>query len=727
MAASLDNMDTSLSQGPGETSHAGDGTPKTRGRACTECRSIKVKCENPHAMLDGPCARCTRLSLECVYREKKRGRKPRHGNPYAGDGPSEIVMQHGLLPGDSVPTNKHPSLQSPTASTSQTSSYVNSNRHYGDARFEQEHSSHGQPTPPFTSITSPEVHSVRDSSHHHMQSIQTNPHLTTGAGTIVDSSSGSTTNASVDPDRSLKFMGSAKEPHPKDATASAYSLANILADSRPSSPVNTMPINSLGVDTEPRDNYDTPISVGFLREDDVPELFHLYHEYLNPLIALLDPVLHTQTYVRTRSSVLFTAILTVACRFARPEAWVSCNSLAQTLLGRALADGICSIEYVQALSLLTFWKDSRDSSSWRKVGLAIRMAYELNLHERRSEPLSSVEMLAREQLNKERTWLQLVCYDMTTAMQRNHPQMIPDYSLPDAIEWLGDHPDFPCKADAMLVISSSFGGIRLLCHSLFSSMTTINKAAFEPLMRHVSSLLDERIKRWINTDQHLNLAPVSKAILKFQGLNLKLLVAELKLLNLVQPQLTATRIQTLECIKCAMDVLRHVITELVPNGTIIYCQDMLAIACAYAGVWLFKQIPHVDDGLCNEIIDTLNNVSTACRALARQKGDTPSHFVQFFDHLVRNAKKHPVPDPNVQVRSGVSVQTATGPGRSSGQVSASMPESINNYPVPELIPPLEGMDYQWTNVMNGLNDWWKNFNYLGADAVKGDLTMGNPM
>ncbi|CAE6484996.1 unnamed protein product [Rhizoctonia solani] len=630
-------MDTSLTQGPGETPQSGDGTPKTRGRA----------------------------------------------NPYAGDGPSEIVMQHGISPGDT--SSAHLPLHSPTASTSQTSSYVNSNYRYGDAKFEQERSLHGQPVSPFTSITSPEVYSVRDSPHYHMQGSNPSPHFTTGAGTNGGSSSGSGSapNASVDPDRSLKFMGSTKEPHPKDATASAYALANILADSRPASPINTTPVGALNHDTEPLDNYDTPISVGFLREEEVPDLFHLYHEYLNPLIALLDPALHTPNYVRTRSSVLFTAILTVASRFARPEAWENCNSLAQTLLGRALGDGICSIEYVQALSLLTFWKDSRDSSSWRKVGLAIRMAYELNLHEPRSEPLPRIELLAREQLNKERTWLR---YDMTTAMQRNNPQMIPDYSLPNAIEWLGDHPDFPCKADAMLVISSSFGGVRLLCHSLFSSMSTTNKAAFEPLMRHVSNLLEERVRRWINTDQNLNLAPVSKVILKFQSLNLKLLVAELKLLNLVQPQLTATRIQTLECIKCAMDVLRHVITELVPNGTIIYCQDMLAISCAYAGVWLFKQLPHVDEGLCDEIIDTLSSVSTACRALARQKGDTPSHFVQFFDHL----------DVGLPMRSGVSVQTATGPiQRTPTQMSSSMPESANNHPVPELIPPLEGMDYQW--------------------------------
>ena len=126
--------------------------------------------------------------------------------------------------------------------------------------------------------------------------------------------------------------------------------------------------------------------------------FASYHNSLNPIIALLDPALHSHSYVRSRSSVLFTAIICVACRFVRPHVWEQCNALGQTLLGRALADGICSIEYVQALSLMTFWKDPRDSSSWRKVGLAIRMAYELNLHEAREDPLPTDDMSAREQL-----------------------------------------------------------------------------------------------------------------------------------------------------------------------------------------------------------------------------------------------------------------------------------------------------------------------------------------
>ncbi|QRV92143.1 Fungal specific transcription factor domain [Ceratobasidium sp. AG-Ba] len=686
-------------------------SPKIRGRACTECRSIKVKCENQHPSLDGPCTRCTRLSLDCIYREKKRGRKPRHAHPYAGDGPSEILLQQNT-PSTS---SSYAQMPSPNVSTSQASSYVNSAERYGEARFDHEYSpARGPPVSPYTMSSHTDFHN-RESPHFHLQRVEpalTYPILDMGANAASSSTSGSGTgtSAGLDPDRSLKLLGGIKEPHPPNTSTNAYSLANILTDSRPASPVSGAPGQSSTHEPNSTDNYDDPVTAGIIPPDAVRVLFNFYHESLNPIIALLDPALHSPSYVRSRSSVLFTAILCVACRFVRPRAWDKCNALGQTLLGRALADGVCSIEYVQALSLLTFWKDPTDSSSWRKVGLAIRMAYELNLHERREKPLPAIEQLAREQLNRERTWLQLVCYDLTTAMQRSKPQMIPDFRLQDAYDWLSDHPQFPCNADMMLVASAALGGVRILCHSLFSSMNVSNKSAFEPLMRHVAHLMDERVQRWVVDNDGANLAPVSKALLKFASLNLKLIVSELRLLGLIQPQLSSARTHSLECIKCAMDILHHVITEMTPHRYITYCQDQIAITTAYAGVWLFKQLPYVDGELYQEIVDTLKRVSTSCGTLAQHQGDTPSYFVQFFDHLVRNA--------GTQRVSGATSVTASNMGArpemvdNSNFMSISQPMDVMQ--VPELIPPIEGMDRQWISVMNGLNDWWKNFNYLGT-------------
>ncbi|KAG8739392.1 hypothetical protein FRC10_005658, partial [Ceratobasidium sp. 414] len=227
-------------------------------------------------------------------------------------------------------------------------------------------------------------------------------------------------------------------------------------------------------------------------------------------------------------------------------------------------------------------------------------------------------------------------------------------------------------------------------------MNVSNKGAFEPLMRHVAHLMDERVKRWVTDNDQANLAPVSKALLKFASLNLKLIVAELRLLGLIQPQLSAARTHSLECIKCAMDVLRYVSADLAPNRYLIYCQDNLAITTAYAGVWLFKQLPYVDDELYQEIVDALRNVSKACTALSQQKGDTPSYFVQFFDHLVRNSSSQrvlsvgmPAP-PTIPARP--EVEQLQRPTMTSH--TATVPQPLNNARIPELIPPLEGMDHQ---------------------------------
>lgn len=69
---------------------------------CTACRAIKVRCDNPNLAYDGPCSRCTRLSLECVYHEKKRGRKPK--NEYV-----ESHMAFVLLMGFISPDEKQQS------------------------------------------------------------------------------------------------------------------------------------------------------------------------------------------------------------------------------------------------------------------------------------------------------------------------------------------------------------------------------------------------------------------------------------------------------------------------------------------------------------------------------------------------------------------------------------------------------------------------------------------
>jgi hypothetical protein len=126
---------------------------------------------------------------------------------------------------------------------------------------------------------------------------------------------------------------------------------------------------------------------------------------MNVTVAILDPVLHTASYCRTKSPLLYTAVLTVTSKVIRPKAYSSCLLLANKLVGQAVELGLCSVEIVQALSLLTHWKKADDATSWRRVGYAIRMAQELKMNAKASRPLPQNEKHAREVLNRERAWL----------------------------------------------------------------------------------------------------------------------------------------------------------------------------------------------------------------------------------------------------------------------------------------------------------------------------------
>lgn len=134
-----------------------------------------------------------------------------------------------------------------------------------------------------------------------------------------------------------------------------------------------------------------------------------YFHHLNVTVAVLDPVLHTATYCREKSPLLFSAILTVTAKIIRPKAYSSCLLVSNRLVGQAVEFGLCSIEVVQAILVLTHWKKADDATSWRKTGYAIRMAQELRLNQRAPRPLPRNERAAREVLNRERCWLSKCC------------------------------------------------------------------------------------------------------------------------------------------------------------------------------------------------------------------------------------------------------------------------------------------------------------------------------
>jgi len=142
---------------------------------------------------------------------------------------------------------------------------------------------------------------------------------------------------------------------------------------------------------------------------------------MNPFICQFDPELHTFRYIRGRSPLLFSALLSAAAKVFSPSMYIKLHDHVESLLRDVLGSGQKSTEIVQGICLLTYWKEPSDSRAWLLVGYAIRACIEMGWHklrpqsfdptlpEKKEPPETQLEV--RERRNKERTWLMLFVYD----------------------------------------------------------------------------------------------------------------------------------------------------------------------------------------------------------------------------------------------------------------------------------------------------------------------------
>ena len=135
---------------------------------------------------------------------------------------------------------------------------------------------------------------------------------------------------------------------------------------------------------------------------------------LNPFVSQLDPNLHDFAYTRHRSSFLLTAVLTASAKFFHPVLYHKLYQRSQDLFTSVFRQGTKSVEVVQAILILTYWKEPQDTRVWTSVGYAIRVCMDLGWHRLRpslAEDQSRTQIDQREIRNKERTWLVLFVYD----------------------------------------------------------------------------------------------------------------------------------------------------------------------------------------------------------------------------------------------------------------------------------------------------------------------------
>ena len=138
-------------------------------------------------------------------------------------------------------------------------------------------------------------------------------------------------------------------------------------------------------------------------------------DMLNPYISQLDPNLHTFSCVRQKSSFLLGSILAVSSKMFNPSLYHRIYRYAEDLFVENFRVGFKSTETVQAILILTYWKEPEDTRSWVNLGYAIRICMDLGWHKltlhatRERSRMNDREL--REMRNIERTWFLLFVYD----------------------------------------------------------------------------------------------------------------------------------------------------------------------------------------------------------------------------------------------------------------------------------------------------------------------------
>ncbi|KAF5375594.1 hypothetical protein D9757_008502 [Collybiopsis confluens] len=186
---------------------------------------------------------------------------------------------------------------------------------------------------------------------------------------------------------------------------------------------------------------------GIITPRDAEKLFSIFFDLVNPSVSIVDPVLYTAQKTVYRSPFLFTTICAISSRYynAKPGLYHQLMNYAQLAAGTALIGGPKNLEMCIAYILLSLYppplKRWEESRGWLYLGVAIRIATELNLHlPNTAKPQN--EMHAREQLNRTRVWLNCFNLDRSTGSQNGKPPVISndDYIANHSEDWWKSSP-----------------------------------------------------------------------------------------------------------------------------------------------------------------------------------------------------------------------------------------------------------------------------------------------
>ncbi|ORY27888.1 hypothetical protein BCR39DRAFT_536618 [Naematelia encephala] len=544
--------------------------------ACVACRAIKTRCGSDPNDPSGPCLRCQRLRITCDYSRKKPGRK-------AG----QKSLSSTGIDRDSVGSTS----DSNTVTFAKDLFDIRTNR----------------APPPFPATTT--VPAIR-------------PNFNPPSQGPSEPTPGSMHSCTAD----------GVVPSTLDVTD--HLDPEIPPDGRPiGRPLPARVRTQAGRNEAGGVVVQDPVSLDYVSQLEAEGLMKMYYEHLNPQIAILDYKLHTVDYVRHTSSILFTAILAVSAKFFRPQIYPPLLTHAQTILNRAMAVGECDLGIVQALLILVYWKTPTDRSAWVKLGIGIRLGYQLGLHARRKTPLPADEMQARTIRAAERTWFCLSCFDRAYSEIFDLPHTIRLEELGDAEAWANENPDLRIVADLHVASAVATASAQLMWAKFRQTRHTLPPEWRLVFLQDIYAQYERHEEHWFpeHPDRRL-FGEVEHRSLRWFDLN-HLFKLKFEMIDCAAPAEVPNLIK--ECL-----ILAHEFTEqteqLGYDGSLLYLQDTSAAHLSAFGMVAYKLFWLLDVSQKRLILRAVERLHRCCKDVAGGDEDAITAFIaRFFQRLLQ--------------------------------------------------------------------------------------------
>jgi hypothetical protein len=189
----------------------------------------------------------------------------------------------------------------------------------------------------------------------------------------------------------------------------------------------------------------------------------------------------------------------VSSKYFQQRSYPALLEHARNAINCAVGEGRCDVGLIQALILMVTWKDPHDGSSWVKLGIAIRLGYQLGMHVQRRTLLPRDTLEARQVVDIERTWYTLSSFDRLYSDVYSLPPTIRLEEIPDATEWAKETAYLGC-GDFRHACSFSSASTYRMWVQYRRNLRSMSRDLAWVILNDLYGQIEAHMKRWFPRD-----------------------------------------------------------------------------------------------------------------------------------------------------------------------------------------------------------------------------------